>query len=431
MIRWRAWSALLAITLVPVAAGAQTPRSPYSDLFGRAPSQGSSGEWTSVQLRTTTGAQVGQTLEADFEQHDVVPEGFAAGAEASMIAQYIRSRVQMRGQGRYSYQEFRRTPAFGAPSFDAGGGINFRATTKVSFDAGAQYLRSPFFQLMWLSPQIFGPSVGNGAAILLMKNDSIEGHAGVVAQIGRRSGLSVTGFTRHTTFERQQEHDFSATGGRATYRYQLTRSLGLRAGYSQEQLRLAPEAATDRYVSEVIDAGVDYARSFSMGRRTTFAFATETSMIRPQQGRRHFRMNGNAALERRFLRTWITQIAAVRGTEFVPGFSAPVFSDRGQAGVAGYLTRRLLINGNAQIARGEVGIGEARHFITYAGDTALTFAVTRNIGVFGQYTYYHYQMPPDPLALVTSSALARQAVSVGIKTFVSIIDKDKVARDPR
>src|SRR5690349_11926730 len=126
MIRFQAWCAAVAITLVPLVAGAQTARNPYSDLFGRTPTTGSTGELTSVQLRTTAGAQVGQTLEADFEQQDVVPEGFAAGAEASMVAQILRTRFQVLGQGRYSYQEYRRTPAFGTPSFDAGARVNFK-----------------------------------------------------------------------------------------------------------------------------------------------------------------------------------------------------------------------------------------------------------------------------------------------------------------
>ena len=425
---------------LPVAAAAQTPRNPFSDLFGRAPSEASA-EVTSVQWRTTAGAQVGQTLRADFDQQDAVPEGIAAGADASLLARYLRDRVQAVGQGRYSYQEFRREPAFGAPGFDLSGRINFEATTRLSLYGGGQFVRSPFFRLMWLAPDIFGPSIASGpsAAILMQSNDTAEGTAGFTAQVGRRTTFDMRGFARQTHFAGAELSDFETAGGHAVLRRQLTRTVSIRAGYLREELRGAPAVDSDRYVNEIIDAGVDFAKSFSMGRRTTFAFATETSMVRPNGGEREFRLNGNAAFESRFFRTWIAQLSARRGTEFIPGFRGPLFTDRGGATLAGYLTERLLFQTHAEGGRGAVGVGgrvgvtdgTGRRFISYAADASLTFAVTRHFGVFTQYYYYNYQMPPDPLALVTVQHLSRQAVSIGVKTWLSIIDKEKVSRDPR
>jgi hypothetical protein len=91
----------------------------------------------------------------------------------------------------------------------------------------------------------------------------------------------------------------------------------------------------------------------------------------------------------------------------------------------------VLFNANGEAGRGEVGIGDARRFISYNGDATLTFGITRHLGVFGQYLYYHYQMPPDALALVSAPRLSRQALSIGVRTWVSLIDKEKVPRDPR
>ncbi|MBY0496919.1 MAG: hypothetical protein K2Y23_22140 [Cyanobacteria bacterium] len=417
---------------MPAIAGAQTARNPFADLFGRPSSQGG-GERTSVQLRTTAGAQIGDTLRADFDRRDVVPDGLAAAADASVVAQYLRDRVQFVGQGRYSYQEFRQEPAFGAPAFDAGGRINFDLTSRIAFQGGGQFVRSPFFRLMWLAPEIFGPSVpaGGSAAILMMRNDSAEGNAGLTAQMGKRTSITGTAFTRQTRFAGAPQNDFTAVGGRGVVRRQLNRWLGLRAGYSREELRMPPATGLENYTNEIIDAGVDFAKSFSMGRRATFAFATETSMVRQNAGGRQFRLNGRAAFQRFFLRTWVTQLAALRGTEFLPGFRGPVFTERGNASIAGYMSRRLLLNLNGNAGRGAVGVGDARQFISYSGDASVTVGVTRHLGVFTQYVYYHYQMPPDPLALVTVPQLSRQAVSIGVKTWVSIIDKEKVPRDPR
>ncbi|HEX6164938.1 MAG TPA: hypothetical protein VFZ31_16340 [Vicinamibacterales bacterium] len=421
------------IVFFPVAGSAQTARNPFADLFGRSPSQ-ASGEFTSVQLRSTAGAQVGQTLRADFEQTDVVPDGFAAAADVSLNAQHITNRVQLLGTGRYAYQEFREGRAFGAPAFDLGGRVNFDLTTRVSVQGGGQFMRSPYFRLMWLPTAIYGPIAGAGAdgtAILMMSNDSAEASGGITAQVGRRTAVNASGFTRQTKFDGAPQSDFAAVGGRVLLTRQLTRSLGLRAGYTRESLRVTPEFGADDYVNEIIDVGVDFSKSFSMGRRTTFGFSTETSMVRQNADRRRMRLNGTIGFERRFLRTWITQIGARRATEFVPGFRAPVFTDRGNASIAGYLNKRLILNAGADGGRGAVGIGDARYFRSYSGNASLTFALTRHFGVFGQYVYYQYEMPPDPLALVTVQHLSRQAVSIGVKTWFSLIDKEQVPRDPR
>ena len=429
-IRSQAWLGALALAaLLPAVADAQ-PRNPFAGLFDRVPAAAS--ESTSVELRSTAGVQMGQTVRADFEQAEAVPEGFAAGADAAVVARHLRARYQIVGQGRYGYQEFRQTPAFGAPSFDAGARVNLQATTRLSFQGGGQFRRSPFYQMMWLSPEFASaPSSGPGAAILLMRNDSIEANAGFLGQLTRRSTVNAEAFVRETTFDSKVEHDFSVRGARGHWRRQLNRSFGLRLGYGREELRQIVDGVNDSYTNELLDVGVDFARGMSMGRRTTLSFATETSLVRENEGPRQFRLNGNIVLERRFLRTWVTQLSARRATEFVPGFRAPVFTERGRLGLAGYLNRRLLLNANGDGGRGDVGVGAARRFISYTGDTSLTLALTRHLGVFAQYAYYHYQMPPNSLALVTSPRLSRQAVSVGVKTWVPLIDKEKVPRDPR
>jgi len=415
---------------VPVAAAAQTPRNPFADLFGRGPV--TTGEFTSVQLRTTAGAQIGQTLEADFEQADAVPEGLAAGADATIVGDYRTSRFQAHGQGRYSYQEYRQSPAFGAPAIDAGGRVNYQATSRVSFQAGGQFVRSPYFRLMWM-PDTFGAAVptGDNAAILMMGNDSVGANVGTIAKLTRRTSLEAEAFTRDTSFDDGAVSQFSTRGARGLFRQQLTRSLALRARYGREEMRESAAAGDQRFVNEILDAGVDFAKSMSMGRRTTFAFSTETSMVRENGGPRFFRLNGNIGLERRFLRTWISILTARPATEFLPGFRGPVFTEGGRVTLAGYLTKRLLFDANGEGNRGAVGIAEPHHFTSYVASSSLTYALTRHVGVFGQYAYTHYQTPSDPLSLNPVPRFARQAVFLGFKTWVSLIDKEKVDRDPR
>ena len=92
----------------------------------------------------------------------------------------------------------------------------------------------------------------------------------------------------------------------------------------------------------------------------------------------------------------------------------------------------LILNVNGDGGQGEVGFNDARKFISYTGDAKLTFAMTRHLGVFTQYVYYHYQIPPDPrrcslrAAAVAAGGLGRRA-DLGLRS----IDKEKVTRDPR
>ena len=92
------------------------------------------------------------------------------------MGQVLRDRYQLMGQGRYSYQEYRQEPAFGAPAFDAGARLSVDATTKLTFEAAGNFTRSPFFQLLWLQPERVGPMVPiDRSAIFLLENGGVNG----------------------------------------------------------------------------------------------------------------------------------------------------------------------------------------------------------------------------------------------------------------
>jgi hypothetical protein len=386
-----------------------------------------------VQFRSTAGAQMGQTLEEQFQQPDtVIPDGLSGGADAAVIAEYMRDRVQVAGQARYSYQEFRQQPAFGAPAFDAGVRADFKPTTRLLLHGGGHYARSPFYQAMWLTATQAGTMAPmDRTAILMMQNDSLEGSAGITSNYTKRSSIELSGIVRQTNFASAPQHNFSSIGGHGQWRRQMTRDLAVRAGYGREQLRQRAPEGDLLFTNELLDIGIEYAKSISVSRRTSLSFGTETSMLRQNEGAKHFRLNGNVRLEKGFQRTWQAIVAARRGTDFLPGFRAPVLTDQANLALAGYLAKRVSLNLNAAAGQGEVGFNDSRKFISYTGDARLTVAVTRHLGVFGQYVYYHYQNPPEPETLFLMPQVARQAFSVGVQTWISIFDKDKVTRDPR
>jgi hypothetical protein len=424
--------ALALAVIVPAAASAQPQQNPFAELFGRAPDRGGR-EFTAVQFRTTTGAQIAQTLESNFDEASRVPDGLVAGGDASLDLDYVRTRIQGGLFSRYSYQEYLREPSFGAPAYEGAMRVNFDATTRLSLQAGGSYAHSPYFRLHWLAPGAGTPLLmpSDQAAILLMQNDNAEATVGVTSRYTRRSTLSAQAFARETRFAGHPQHDFSARGARGLWRRQLSRNLAIHAGYGREELFPRINGVRTPFVKELIDIGVDFAKSLEVARRTNFSFSTETTVLRENAGPRRLRINGSVNLERYFKRTWVMQLNARRDTEFLPGFQAPVFTERARFSLNGFLATRLILNLSADGGQGEVAFYDARKFISYNGGARLTLAATRHLGVFTQYVYYRFQNPPEATLLSVAPRMARQAFSIGVQAWVPLLDREKVTSDTR
>jgi hypothetical protein len=430
----RVCSSVAALSLlVPSAAAAQERRNPFVELFGRAPER-QGDEFTSIDFRTTTGVQLGQTLEKDFNPSEGdVPEGYAGGADAQLALQHVRDRIQAQAHARYAYQEYRQEPAFGVPGYEAGGQMVAKATSRLSFDAGGRFISSPFFHLMDPAPMQFGQVLvpGNPFIAWLIDNQSVEGTAGVTANYTKRSSISAWGLWRGTTFAASPDNNFSSRGFRSQWKRRMSRDLSVRAGYGRDEVRQR-QFGNERLMNELLDVGVDYSQALPIARRTTLAFATTTSVLRENSGKRHYRLNGGIDLQHGFQRSWRAFLGAHRATQFLPGFAQPLFSDRVRAGVSGYLSKRFIFYGNVDGGQGELGFAETGKFFTYAGDARLTFAASRHFGLFGQYVYYHYQLPPNADSVVQLPRLSRQTFSIGIQTWVPLVNKEKVTTsDPR
>lgn len=424
--------AVALAVLVPAIAGAQQRRNPFAELFGRLPER-QGVDLTSLDFRTTSGVQWAEILEKDDATGaGEVPEGMAAGADAQLALLHVGDTLQVQAHARTAYQEYRKEPAFGAPAYDAGGQLSVRATRRLSIEGGGRYTSSPFFQLMTPAPFVFGEATPTGEPFIayLIDNDSIEGRAGITADYTKRSSLTLSGTWRETHFTLSPDDNFSARGFRGQWRRRMSRDLAVHVAYARDELRQR-RLGDSRFMNELFDVGIDYATALPLARRTTLSLATETSALRENEGKRHFRLNGTVELAHGFQRTWRASIGAFRATEFLPGFAAPVFSDTVRAGVSGYLSKRFIFYGNLNGAQSQIGLESSGKYLTYSGDTRLTFAVSRHFGIFGQYVYYHYQLPPTADSVVRLPRLSRQTYSFGLQTWVPLVNKEKVTRDPR
>jgi hypothetical protein len=426
-----ACSAYALALLVPVGASALAPRNAFESLFGRAPER-TGREYTAIQFRSSAGAQWGQTLEDAVTPADTtIPDGLSGGADVGLSANYTRHRGKLLAQGTYGYQEYRGENDFGVPNFNLGARGDFKATTRLVLHGSGRYARVPFFQSVWLPPDFTAALPIERSAILLMQNDNIEATTGVTHNYSKYGSLDLSGTLRQTKFRFSPNSDFSAVGAQVRWNRHVTRDLGVHFGYGREEMRQQSIEGEHRFEYELLDVGVDYARALTLARRTTFSFSTQTALVREALGPRHFRVNGNLMLERRFLRTWVSQMLGQRASVFMPGFRAPVLTDSAQFVLAGYLSRRWLLNINADGTQAEVGFENPQQYATYSGRAKLTFGLTRNFGVFTQYVYSRYQNPPDPQTLFAMPEGIRHGVMIGVQTFISLFDKEQVSRDPR
>src|SRR4029078_8982766 len=134
-------------------------------------------------------------------------------------------------------------------------------------------------------PSDLGPI--DRSALLLLENDSTEANVGITSNYTKRSSLEFDADARRTTFSNMPQNDFSSFGGRVRWKRQMRKDLAVHAGYGRDLMRQQYPEGPREFTNELVDVGVDYSRSFSLARRTTLAFSTETSMLSENHGAQH------------------------------------------------------------------------------------------------------------------------------------------------
>ena len=421
-----------ALLLLPAAAFAQGDPGPFGGLFGRAPER-TGNEFTAIDFRTAFAGQyddavlVGEAL----PEAEVPRNGYTSVVNTGLVFERQSDRLRFRANGGATYQEYYRSTVFGATSYDAGLLVRAEPATKFHLHGQAAYYRSPFFRM---APAVaaFDSAVitpGDPYAVRLIKNQSYDVAGGFESRYAKHSSLSVTASQRETRFGGTVGDRFSVLGMEARWRRQVSRNVGVHAGYGRERHRYS-SLADDLYLYELIDIGVDFNRQLSVSRRTSLAFGTETAAVkRPPLGRR-YRVNGRANLTTHFRKTWLVSAGVSRDTEFLPGFFEPLFSDVVTGMVAGMLSKRVEWMTTIAAGKGTFGFENDGRYTTGQTRSRLSLAITRRIGLFAQHSIYYHKLPPTPTAFVMPGQLSRQAFTVGFHSWIPILDKVRAPRDP-
>jgi hypothetical protein len=310
--------------------------------------------------------------------------------------------------------------------------VSFQAATRLSVDASASYLYTPYFQF---HPQFFSWTA-DGALIppsspyvaTAVENHSYGAAAGLMTPYAKHSTFAAGIERREIRFPDHHAVDLSLSGMYAEWTRQLHRTTGLRLGYRRYRAHLGDG---NEHLLETFDAGVNFVRPMSPGRRYSFALNSQTSKLWTPEWGRVWRVNGGFEITRWLRRTWLVGAHLQRATDFVAGFADPLLSDTVGLNVSGMLSRRaelaLAVNGG----RGQIGIqASPGRFTMGAGTAQLSYALSRRIGLFVQHAYFYYELPPS-VSPAPVTSLNRQTMTVGITTWIPLYIRERSPSDTR
>lgn len=176
------------------------------------------------------------------------------------------------------------------------------------------------------------------------------------------------------------------------YSRNLTQYATLVLGYGEQEGEYSIVNIPRRKLirNRMLDAGVSYSRPLSLSRRTTIAFGSGSAMLDNQE-ETFYTLTGNASLSHQLGRTWNLNIAYMRGLSLIGGFTEPLFADSVLATLNGLLSRRVQLKTSVDFSNGSLGLGSrGEPYDSYRGFAGIDYILNRELGVFGNYFYYHY-----------------------------------------
>ncbi len=448
-------AALAVVCAGSARAEAQTPRvqGPFAGLFG-----GNAGGRSTNQSLDVRGSLFGVWQDVLKPDPDLLREldprfqksGTFGGASGSLTYSYQRT---TRSSGFFagasaSAADYTIRPENVLASYTASTGLNAQLTRRVSFGVSGSAAYAPFYNFgsearaELLNPLgIPGlpsnttsgpfdqtlPGSEFGIAATYDPNVNLGAGASIRANLTRRASLDVQGDYRTVRMLETDDYAYETWSGAANFRYSITRQLTARLGYRREVSSLG--TGGERFHRDGYEMGLDYGDSlaFQLTRRTQLTLAPSASVVKWNDDT-HFRVNGSAMLTHSIGRTWTASASYVRDVGFVLGFDQPVLSDTAMANIGGALFRKVRWNNSVSWTRGEIGFDDAGAYTWYSATSSLSFALTRRIAIYGQYSLYQYDVPPLTTPLVTLSTFQRQSASVGLTVFAPIFSTGRGRR---
>jgi hypothetical protein len=375
-----------------------------------------------------------------------VGDGFNASVEYGYHRQGTRSEFHITSSG--AIQEFASSAnpkPLWFPNSSAGVGLSslLTAKTTLSLNAGAGY--SPFFQYVpFLKDTVAEGSPAATDYGFAEQSDHVaffDVSAGLRSQFTKRSSVSANvTLDDRRLIESGSSNDLSSRGVQFMFVHSLTRKLAFHVGYNLQQVQYS-NLSSKPFVLNGLDIGLGYGDgiTFKLGRYTTLNLASGASVAKNGDPVSVLKtgkstalvVTGSATLNRSIGRTWNASTGYNRGTSYIVGFLQPLTLDTANAGVGGQIVPRLNFTAGVGASRGQNVFGSAGgSIVTYNASAKLTTAISRYLGVYVQVSDYRYDIPSgfDLGAIVPK--VNRRSASVGLTTFIPLINAKRSNRDP-
>ena len=437
--------AFAACCAVSTNAWAQREAGPFAGLFGggRAAdaTQGLALNWSGYAGYDDTVLDQSSQLRADPRfyqsgQYGGLSVGLGFGRNTG------RNRINI--DGGTSVRFYGATRDISAPTYAISTGFALAPARRTTIVGSVAASYSSFYQFapfLAVDPSGSADAPTHDFAAADQQSVVTSGTVGLSQQLSPRMSLSTSAGWNRGRF-RSVGFDSTRLDGRSVsfaFRGNVSRDLGVRLGYGFQDGHFGEVPAT-RTAAKVhnLDMGVDYNRALSFSRRTTLAVGTGSSLAQSHDVQSpdrtwYFMLNARASLTHEIRRTWTATLDYARGTQFVHGFNDVTVSDNVTAGLGGLLSTRVQLSTSAGYSTGQVGLGaNGPRFGSYTGSGELTVALSRVVGMYAQYMYYHYDVPPTSSAFgVLPPRLGRQALTFGLNGTLPFMKDTRSPRDSR
>jgi len=408
--------AAVLLTSVPAAAQESRPGRPYRGLFG--PEERNAARVLAVNGQVGSGYETGVLVERrQIDEIDLNIENSSFFESESVFSLFSGGISYVDHTDRLDFNAAFQSTARDYSRFAMVS--SHTGSTSVSARLGRRTTVSAFGTASY---QPWGAIIyGSGASI--------------AQQVSRRSTVSA-GYSYDLADYSGLAGDYQHQQTWLRYTQGLTRNLGWHGGYSYSEARFRDQSAGARARGRGFDLGVDYNRNLSLTRRTQFGFGTgmaavDSNVAQPVgfQGTQ-YSVTGAAWLNHEISRTWDAAVSYSRNVAFFESLRAPYFYDGVNAGLSGFISRRVALSASVGATYGDAGVrsgtGDPNRLVTGAASTSLTIALSRYAAIGAQYAFYVYSLG-DANAFWTPYApdMRRHVALVSLRAWAPIIERGR------
>jgi hypothetical protein len=283
---------------------------------------------------------------------------------------------------------------------------------------------SPYYQV------VFGPSAGalwggdvpvsDDASVAVQHAMQYASFVGLSHNFGPQTALNLNYGVRYTDVF----GGFDSNSQRAGFQFThgLTKDIGVRIGYAYGIAVTGLDRTAAPIRNNDLDLGLSYGRTFSPSVRTSFSFASGSTIVSSGDGR-HFRVTGSGRLTRRLTPTWTALVTYDRGLSVPDGATRPFFSDTIAGNIGGYVGRRVSLRVQPSYSHGVVGFeGDTNPYNSYSTTARAEIALGRRLALYAEHFYYRYRFASQAgLPALLIAGVDRQGARIGLTLWAPLV----------